>query len=181
MSKTETIKWKVELEIQKFFNNESYKKGIPDEVLTVQGNQLTYDGTQHIWNRLIGSASTLPFNHESSAVGIGNSDMAIDFTDTLQSKLQGVNQQFVKMDDDFPRIIRPEIGNIEGVSLLFRSTFTEDQGNFDWREWGIANYFDPVTLLPNPAYIMLNRKVEPMGTKAIGSTWIVLTRIRLVS
>lgn len=53
------------------------------------------------------------------------------------------------MDATYPQIA----GNV----LTFRATFATGDANFAWNEWGVFNAAS--------AGVMLNRKVEALGTK----------------
>jgi hypothetical protein len=63
---------------------------------------------------------------------------------------------------------------------LFQSKFTSSEGNFAWKEWGIWN--DPVSSDVNGDFdtgIMLNRKVQALGTKTSAAVWTFTATLSL--
>ena len=55
---------------------------------------------------------------------------------------------------------------------VFRATFGGTEANFNWEEWSVSNG-------PGDDYVNLNRKVESLGTKAEGTTWIFTVELSL--
>jgi len=105
-------------------------------------------------------ASVTAFNNANAHIGVGDSTTAFAVGQTdLQAS---TNKTRKAMDATYPS---------GGVNVLtFRSTFATGDANFAWQEWGVFN--DP------SAGIMLNRKVESLGTKTSTQTWqftVVLT------
>ena len=58
------------------------------------------------------------------------------------------------------------------ISGTFRSTFGDTEANFAWNEWTVANGSDD-------SATNLNRKVESLGTKSSGSTWIITVELSI--
>lgn len=100
----------------------------------------------------IGEAVT-PFNNANARLGVGDSTAAFS---SGQSDLQGTNTLRKGMDATFPQR--------SGAQLAFKATFGGPDANFAWNEWAVFNAASGGQ--------MLNRKVESLGTKAAGATWV---------
>lgn len=160
MSK-ETAKWIVKAQIDKYFTQEHYDLGIIDEILHLEGNTLLDEGINLIWTLLCGGAGT-NFANANACIGVGDSSAAAAAT---QTGLQGTNKIYKGMDSGYPTY---------GTSqkATFKSTYGSTEGNFTWNEWSISNG-------NSDAATNLNRKVEAMGTKASGSTWVLTVDVSL--
>lgn len=101
-----------------------------------------------------------PFNNANANLGVGDGTSAFSAT---QTDLQGTNKVRKGMDAGYPT------RNVN--QLTFRSTFGGADANFAWNEWGVFNAASGGT--------MMNRKVESLGTKASGATWILTVTITL--
>lgn len=87
-------------------------------------------------------------------IGVGDSstDFAVDQTD-----LQAATNKF-----------RKQVGSastVSGAVISCSASFGTSEANFAWAEWGVFNASSGGT--------MLTRKVESLGTKASGSTWVL--------
>jgi len=113
---------------------------------------LTNAGRDQIAADLIGEAVT-DFDSANAHVGVGDSTVAFAAT---QTDLQAASNKLRKpMDATFPsRAVN---------ALTFQSTFGTADANFTWNEWGVFNAL--------AAGVMLNRKVEVLGTKTSAQTW----------
>ena len=49
-------------------------------------------------------------------------------------------------------------------SVTFKATFDTADANWNWNEWGVFN--------ASTEGVMLNRKVENLGTKTSSATWV---------
>jgi len=78
--------------------------------------------------------------------------------DPSQTGLQGTNKYYKIVDSGYPQI--------SGTQIIFRATFGPNEANFSWNEWTVANG-------SSDAAVNLNRKVENLGTKSSGSTWVL--------
>jgi len=107
----------------------------------------------------VGEAVT-PYNNSNAHIGVGDGTTAFS---SSQTDLQGANKYRKGMDSGYP--------TRSGSSMLFQSTFGASEANFTWNEWGVFNASSGGT--------MMNRKVESLGTKASGSTWILRVQITL--
>ena len=56
-------------------------------------------------------------------------------------------------------------------AIDFKASFGSSVGNFAWAEWGVFNHAS--------TGVMLNRKVEALGTKASGSTWVLTVTLTI--
>lgn len=95
-----------------------------------------------------------PFNSTNARIGVGNGSVAFVAS---QTDLLGSSKLRKTMDAGYPIVNTPKV--------TFRSTFEQDEANFDWREWGIFN--------AQTGGVMLNRVVESNGTKQPNQTWIL--------
>jgi hypothetical protein len=107
----------------------------------------------------LGEAVT-SFNNANAFIGVGDSSTAVTVT---QTDLQAATNKLRKgQDATYPQ----RAANV----LTFRSTFGSAEANFAWLEWGIFN--------ASSGGVMLNRKVESLGTKTTG-TWTITCTITL--
>lgn len=108
---------------------------------------------------LKGDALTL-FNNANAYIGAGDSAAAFA---AGQTDLQAAVNKFRQpMDATYP--------TRSGAALTFKATFASGDANFAWNEWGVFN--------AAAAGVMLNRKVEALGTKTSSQEWeytVVLT------
>jgi hypothetical protein len=124
------------------------------EVKEVRGNVFLNEGINYIWRALNGQTIT-PFNSSNSYVGVGDGTTSAD---PSQTGLQGTNKLYKLVDSGYPQI--------SGTNFIFQATFGPTEANFSWNEWTVANGSGDTA-------INLNRKVESLGTKSSGSTWIL--------
>lgn len=143
----------------------------PDEVAVSVGNLLTTAGLNRITSLIIGAggqaatntASRLGTGNGSTAAAVGNTDLAAAAGST--------NRWFQIMDATYPT-------QANGV-LTFRSTFASADGNYAWNEWGVDIGTPTVTSSAVVAATLLNRKVESLGTKVSGASWVLTATITL--
>jgi hypothetical protein len=115
---------------------------------------LTNVGVDLMASAVIGAAYT-PFNNANAYIGVGDSTTAFAKTQTdLQAS---PNKAYKAMDASYPLIAS---GNV----LTFESTFSTTDANFAWQEWAVFN-------APSGG-VMLNRKVESLGTKPNTQIWV---------
>jgi hypothetical protein len=124
------------------------------EVIEGEGNMLVNNGAQLLEDALIGTAITA-FSNANARIGVGDSATAASAS---QTDLQAATNKLRKaMDATFP--------SRASQTLTFKSTFASADANYAWNEWAIFNAASGATS-------MLNRKVESMGTKSAGQTWV---------
>jgi len=107
-----------------------------------------------LWRLAMGEAGLTPFG-SNSCIGVGDGTTAAD---PAQTGLQGTNKFYKQVDSGYP--------TVSGTSIIFQATFGDTEANFAWNEWTVANGC-------GDEYINLNRKVEPLGTKVAGATWVL--------
>lgn len=123
----------------------------PYETIEIAGNILVTAGIQLLLDLLIGVAAT-SYANANAHIGVGDSTTAAAVG---QTDLQAATNKLRKaMDATFP--------SRSGTTVNWRSSFGGTEANFAWQEWAIFN--------AATGGVMLNRKVENLGTKASG-TW----------
>jgi len=129
-----------------------YKKNYIGK-LEFEGNVFLNEGIAEIWD-LVTGVSANHFDEASTEIGVGDDATAEDATQT--DLLATVNVAWVGMDTGYP--------TRTAQTLTFRGTFGGAVANFTWNECSVRH----ITTLIN-----LNRKVQAMGTKAEGTTWVL--------
>lgn len=106
----------------------------------------------HIAADVIGESVT-EFSNANAHIGVGDSVTAFAAT---QTDLQAATNKLRKaMDATYPT----RATNV----LTFKSTFATGDANFAWQEWAVFN--------AAAAGVMMNRKVESLGTKTSAQSW----------
>ncbi len=159
-------KWTVKSKLEKFHNDKDFIENKPFEVMEMDGNSLLDEGINLLWNLVCGAAGTA-FSNANAFIGVGDSSTAAVRT---QTGLQGSNKFYKAMDATYPQ-------SGASAKAVFKSTFASSEANFAWNEWSVAN--GNGTAGDTSTVINLNRKVESMGTKASGSTWVLTVEISL--
>lgn len=118
---------------------------------------ITNSAVLRIAATLIGEATT-SFANANAYIGVGNSATAFAAT---QTDLLGTALKKA-MVVGYP--------TRSGAALTFRSTFGTSEANFTWNEWGVFNGSGAGTAGPT-GVVMLNRKVENLGTKTSAEAW----------
>lgn len=72
----------------------------------------------------------------------------------LEAQRMGTNWEVMPMDAGYPKR--------EGQTMLFRASFMSGIACWDWLEWGVGN-----------GEVVLNRKVDNMGSKPEFDLWIL--------
>jgi len=131
------------------------------ETKVVKGNLFLNEGVNYIWTALCGGQFT-PFDSSHAYIGVGDGTTPEDYS---QTGLQGTNKQYNPMDSGYP---------VYGSNrtATFRATFGPNDANFAWNEWTVANGNSDTA-------ININRKVESLGTKSPGSTWILTVQLTI--
>jgi hypothetical protein len=174
--------WRPQWTIPKFYEHrdrvaKAGRKGLPlsylmenfelmEPLLRFQGNCLLDEGINEFFSLIAGTGGVL-FDHDNANIGVGDDATAADHEQTglLGAANAGTHKLYVAMDESYPTY-----GTAQKVT--HRSTFTSLQANFHWQEITVANG-------NSDAADNLNRKVQDMGTKAEGSTWIPTQEITL--
>lgn len=172
------LHWHTEWKLEKYEGDltaEEAALATPYEVLEGEGNLLMYGGASCQWETLIGNGTgtagqTLTyFNNGNAAIGVGDSTTAEAAT---QTDLQAATNKLRKgMDATYPQ--HTDATTSGAASIVFKSTFGSTDANFAWQEWGVFNSATAATGR------MLNRKVQSLGTKASGTTWVLTITLTL--
>jgi len=136
-------------------------KRLLQEKKIIHGNLFLEEGINYIWSALCGETFT-PFDNANAHIGVGDGTDAEDYS---QTGLLGTNKCYKGMDTGYPTYGSDR-------KATFRSTFGDTEANFAWNEWTVANGSDDTAT-------NLNRKVESLGTKSEGSTWILTVELSI--
>jgi len=117
-----------------------------------KGNVFLNEGIGEIWD-LVTGVSANHFDSASAQIGVGDGTTAEDPT---QTDLVGASTAYVGMDAGYP--------SRAAQTLTFRGTFDGATANFTWNECSVKHATTGINL---------NRKVQSMGTKASGTTWVL--------
>lgn len=169
----EAPRWKAFLTLEKYEHGDTEARAAdpdvaPDEVVEDEDNLLLIGGASAIWHRLEGGTTVLSFANASAQLGVGDSTTAA--ADTQTDLQASTNKLFKAMDATYPQHT-DSTGSSGSKATTFRSTFGTSDANFAWQEWGVRNDGTQVRLL--------NRKVESLGTKTAGATWVLTVTLAL--
>ena len=122
---------------------------------------LTTAGRNFIAQAIINDTPTF-FDNANAHIGVG--DSTTDFS-AAQTDLQAATNKLRKgMEVGYPT----RSDNV----LTFKASFGDAEANWVWNEWGVFN--------ADTYGVMINRKVESLGTKA-GGTWNLTVTNTLVA
>ena len=156
---------------------EDYARITPDDVVTVEGNDLTTAGLTRIANLIVGTASTPAFSGPSTGakglIGVGNGATAFSAAHT---DLQGASKFFAPITGT---------PTISGGAFTASTLFLGSEANFTWEEWCFA--IGTGTTVKNAVLatagggsaVMLNRRVQNLGTKTSGAEWTLTATVTL--
>lgn len=115
---------------------------------------LTNTGRDFITDAIMNDGPPTFFDNSNSYIGVGDSATAFV---AAQTDLQAASNKLRNaMEATYPS--QPTANQ-----LAFRSLFATGDANFTWAEWGVFN--------AAAAGIMLQRKVEALGTKTSAQSW----------
>lgn len=166
--RVETLEWASRFRLEKYDADAALFDGSVDEfraahdpfeVIEGSENLLLNEGITRLLNLLTGT-TTNPYSNANARLGVGNSTTAAAAS---QTALQGGSTLYKAMDATYP--------SVSGQVVTFRSTFTGLEANFAWEEFSIDNGSGPNE--------NLNRKVQALGTKASGATWVLTVTITI--
>lgn len=121
---------------------------------------LTNAGRDFITQVIANDGSPVFFNSANSHIGVGDSTTAFVAS---QTDLQASSNKTRKgMEAGFPTRTNNQ--------LVFKSSFGTTEANFAWQEWGVFN--------ASSGGVMLNRKVENLGTKS-GGNWLLTVTLTI--
>lgn len=159
-----TARWRIEKFKGDFKSREeAIRAGAkPYETVEINENCLLNEGIDELWTHLCSAGGT-KFDNGNAYIGVGDSSTTEDPTHTgLQA---ATNKLYKAMDGGYPTY-----GTAQ--KAIWRSTFGSADANFAWNEITVANG-------GSDASKNLNRKVQTMGTKASGTTWVAELTITL--
>lgn len=148
----------------------------PDDIAYAFDNLLTTAGLGRLTNLLTGGGAAA-MTHAQTIVGVGSSSTAATVADTaLGGDGSTSTAYYQNADASYPTVSA-------GV-ITCNCTFASGNANFAWQEWclGIATgtltaggTLSAVGTTP----IMLNHKVQSLGTKASGAVWTLNAQITI--
>lgn len=145
-----------------------------DGTAEAHGNLLTTGGLGLLTELIIGGGGNA-FSHTNAIVGVGNSTTPAVVADTALGADNTANAWYQQADASNP-------SQSAGVITCI-ATFTTGNANFVWNEWCFAagsgtitagNHLSAVSTSP----IMINHKIQSLGTKASGS-WVLTATLTL--
>jgi len=144
----------------------------PDDVVDVIGNAVLDAGKQRLGDLITGTGSPVAFSATRGVTGVGNGTTG---NTSGMTALQGASQ-FYKGLDGAP-------SSLTGV-ISASATFTAAEGNFAWEEWcwAIATAAPVASSSFSTATtsgVIINRKVQSLGTKANGAVWTLAAQVSL--
>ena len=134
---------------------DKYKAGKLYDTVKAEGNLLLNAGRDTLYTLMMGTGGT-PFNSANSQVWVGNGTTPADAT---QTGLLGSSTYSKGMEAGFPAV--------QSGAARFKARFLEAEANFAWKEFGVSN-----------GTVMLNRKVQDIGTKTLEDEWVFTIEIR---
>ena len=134
--------------------------------LVFPGNLLLNEGINELWSLVTGTGG-VKFDSGNAYIGVGDDATAAGASDTkLKAETNVTDFLYKAMDGGYPTY-----GSSQKAT--WRSTFGSADMNDIWAEITVANGDEGAN------HDNLNRKVQAMGTKASGSTWIATLEITL--
>ncbi len=130
---------------------------VPFEVIEGEGNLLLNAGIDLMEDLITGVSANL-YDSTHAEVGVGNSNTAAA---AGQTTLQGGSTDWQGMEGGYP--------TSASQVMTFKGSWGAGDGNFAWEEWAVRE---------NQTNVLMNRKVESLGTKS-GGTWTLEVTITL--
>lgn len=139
------------------------KPGAFQDVVEVKGNQGLTAGIIYLIELATAiNPTAVKLDATHAKIGVGNSNLAAAADQTqLEAERLGMSAAWVGMDGGFPQR--------DGCTMIFRASFLSGVAVFDWLEWAVAFETGP------GVRVLLNRKVENVGTKPQFDLWIFET------
>ncbi len=157
---SEHANWHVDWRLTKYADDEAYERDNPFEIVDFKENLLANAGITLLLTLLTGGAGTA-YTNAVAYLGVGDSNTAASAS---QTDLQASSNKLRKAQDStFP--------SVTNQTVKFQSTFGSSDANFSWQEVGAFNAGSGGT--------MLNRKVQDLGTKSSGATWVLQLSITI--
>lgn len=160
--------WKARYKVEKYDAD-----GALYETLEREDNLLMYGGASNLIECLIGNGSSTSsesltyFDNTNAYIGVGDSTTAAAAT---QTDLQAASNKLRNgMNSTYP--LHTDGTSSAAASFTMQATFASADANFAWAEWGIFN--------ASSGGRMLSRKVDALGTKSSGSSWVFTVTLSL--
>ena len=135
------------------------KRVEPYEVREGDDNCLLNTGIAELWN-LVDGTSTGHYTNDAAEIGVSNDTTAATATQTaLQDSTQA---EWFAMTTGYP--------GTTGQQMSLKGSMGSTYALFAWGEWAVRN---------TATGILLNRKVDALGTKATGTTWTLEVTLTL--
>jgi hypothetical protein len=146
----------------KYPDRPALEAGRPADV-AVSYNRFTQAGLEWMWRMMTGElrdtqAGTLTDHLGSARLLVGNSSQAFAYQDT---RLAGDQTAQAALDQGFPLVQPYDDGDRQGVQLVLRATFGEQDAAFDWQERGVVT----------AQGVLIDRSVADQGRKVLGAIW----------
>lgn len=135
-------------------------------VREIKGNMALYTGLEYMIKLLLGiDTEAVLLDSTHAVLGVGASNNAAAATQTeLEGERLGSGASWGVMDAGFP--------SRTDRTMIFRATFLSGVALFNWQEWAIA------FLTGVDTRVLLNRKVDDIGTKPEFDVWIIEVGLR---
>ncbi len=170
MEKLELVNWLCRFKLSKYHEDIASYRGREDEfhqlfkpyeVIEGEGNCLLNTGINEMWDLVTGvvSGNDHIYDNTYAQIGVGDSSTGADPTDT--DLKAAVNKTYKGMESGYPTSTSQKV--------TFKASFGTDDANYAWNEWVVKQ---------STSAICLNRKVENLGTKSVG-TWTLEVSITL--
>lgn len=130
-------------------------------------NDITTAGFQHALDLVFGLAGSTPgLTNAEAWLGVGDSTTPFS---AGQTDLQATtNKAYQHMDATYPSRV--------GQTVTLRATFPAGVASFTWAEYGILWSASAGAASPGALF---SRRVQALGTKAAGNTWVLTAAVTL--
>jgi len=148
----------------------------PDEVVEAPGNILVTTGLTRVTSLIIGGGGTA-LAHADAIVGVGTSSTTAVVGDTaLGGDGNASTAYYQNADSSYP--------SASAGVITCNCTYQSSNANFAWNEWCWADASGTLTAGftlsgVGTSPILLNHKVQSLGTKVSGSIWTLSATLTL--
>lgn len=143
---------------------------VPDEITEADGNLLTTAGLGRITSLIIGGGGQALTAGSRAMAGVGDSTTAATVADASLGGNSSTHSWWQAMDAANP--------SVSGGVITGNTTYASGDGNFTagWQEWGwgiatAAPVASAVFATATTTGLLLNHKVQALGTKVAGAVW----------
>ncbi len=171
------IRYKTRWVITRYRDFDAYLRGEPSDVpdlngpigamlparSIIEGNVLLNAGIQLALDLMTGGGgNNAPYNAGNSYIGVGDSSLAANATQTGLNAAN--NKAWQAMANGYP--------SRTNQTVTWQAAFDGNTANFGWQEFTVVNG-------ANDDSVNLNRVANNQGTKTAGQTWTVSVAITL--